>query len=149
MPITRTIDTDCRWILYTIREPWTLDNILREIEDTLADPRYGPGMVSLVDQRAAGRAPTSSELRHWASFVERRHALLPRRRAALVGDDVYYGMNRVAAAMIDITGIELHPFREISEAVTWLLPDGGHCAERLTALLRSGPIGEAETKDCA
>ena len=148
MPLLRHIDTDCRWILYTIREPWTLQDILQEIEDTLDDPRYGPGMVSLVDQRAAGRAPTSNEVRHWANFVKGKQAVLPRRRAALVGDDVYYGMNRVAAAMVDVTGIELRPFRDVGEAVDWLLPNGGYCAERLTTLLESTPPPEA-AKNCA
>jgi hypothetical protein len=86
-----------------------------------ADPQFRAGMDSLLDIRKAQQNVSPDEVRTMVEAVARNMELRGKGRCAVVtGNDVDYGMARIARVHMELVGIELMVFRDFEEATRWL-----------------------------
>jgi hypothetical protein len=92
--------------------------------DELVRSQELPGDAELLlDVRAADSMVRSSvgELRSVAEFFVERASAFENRCAILVDRPVHYGLMRMAAAWVELQGVEAAVFRNETEARDWLL----------------------------
>jgi hypothetical protein len=102
-------------------EPVTFAEWKAAVDAALASTGYRPDMGVLHDQRRLRDAPSTEEGKTRAAYVA---ALGIRRWAVLAGNDVQYGMARLADALSSGTSTEIRAFRDPAEAEAWAREGG-------------------------
>jgi len=96
-------------------------DIIEAAAQVYADPRFQPGMDSLLDMRGARTTVSADEVRMMVETVSRNIEVRGKGRCAVVTSrEVDYGMARIALVHMELIGIELTVFRELAEAERWL-----------------------------
>lgn len=111
----------------------------RAVLEAIADPAFKPGTMLLVDARLSTARRSSDDFREravWmASLKERGFA---ERFALVINSQTHqFGMARMAAAHVEMRGLQLGIFSDLESASQWLL---GRASSK--GVERPGEIGE-------
>jgi hypothetical protein len=97
----------------------------RDIESYLralvSDPDLGAVRMELADFRDAEFSVSPEAIARIAGLVRGELSSLPRfKRAVVVSSNVQYGLARMYALYVGLSGYEVVPFRDEAEARQWL-----------------------------
>jgi len=94
------------------------------ISAAVSDPKFQPGTSLLLDVRRCTDNPSAGEFRDWAArLAARRRSGLASRCALVIGPQtLQFGLARMAAAYLDLQGMELEIFQNLEAAFAWLSP---------------------------
>ena len=126
MSIQFVVNSPLRVVTYSVIGSVSASDAKNLLEAILEHPRFRTGYCFLGDRRRMDSAPTGEYVRAVASLVEKySDRLAPCRWAVLVSNHVGYGMARMWSLLASDSGVNIHPFFELTEAVEWLgLPHG-------------------------
>jgi hypothetical protein len=121
MGVHFTIDANARLVSYSVEGITTPDHARAFFAAVLTHPDYESGFNFLGDRRETEEEPDSAYIHAVTLEVLSRRAVLgPCRWAVLVASDVSYGMARMWGLLTASSGVEIKPFRTMSEAAQWL-----------------------------
>jgi hypothetical protein len=124
MPVECRIDSE-NGIVHTILSGEVgASEIIAAIDDLLRRPDYRTGMIGLADLRSYTWRAEVSDIRRIAQFMIANGARIGRSRTAIVvSNDYSFGMSRMYEAFAAASPIKLKIFRDMDEAVAWLIDD--------------------------
>ena len=116
MPIDVKFDEERRLLHVTVTGPWpTLPEIIAERSRLITNGSIRPGVVELVDARAATKGiPNLSQIQAILHAIGKP----PIKRAIVVSSNVQFGAGRLAETL-DPKGLKV--FRDEESALKWLL----------------------------
>ena len=79
------------------------------------------GLNILIDMRDCAYTLSPDEVREERRHMAQFSKLDGRKIAIIVGRDLQYGMNRLAASVLEGPDVEARPFRDYDEALDWVL----------------------------
>jgi len=124
MPIECRIDADEGIVFTTLSGEVGASDIIAAMEELLRRPGYRTGMIGLADLRSYTWRTEASDIRRIAQFMIANGRKIGRSRTAIVvSDDYSYGMSRMYEAFASASPIKVRIFRDMDEAVTWLIDD--------------------------
>jgi hypothetical protein len=105
-----------------LRGHFTKDEVSGYRDAVRSDPAYRPGLPALIDCRQTSTLLSTADLRALAEELKRPAptASRPWRYAVLVSSDVAFGLARMFEAFVRDAPIDIRPFWDREEAVTWL-----------------------------
>ena len=98
----------------------TPEELFGAFTGSLDDPGAPSGAGLLIDVTASDTLPPSQALRGIAKIIAQRAEKLRGRMAVLVAHEVRYGLARQLGAWLEQDGIDVRPFHDRDEAITWL-----------------------------
>ena len=121
MPITWRFEPDGEYFLFSVRDPYTMNEWRDAMTAILAAPVSRTRIALLVDRRDT--EPITAEAVDQMALFFSNHGpeLTGYRAAVLVNSDAVFGMARMTQlrAELRMSGT-IRPFRNHDEAVTWL-----------------------------
>ncbi len=106
--------------LVTWSGEWTVDNLRSCLADLRADPNFRPGLNRLYDLRAISIRLNSEQVAAIAKALEaedEKHG--DRKVAYLAGDDITYGVLRMAVGHGILMRAQRWVMRDVDEAKDW------------------------------
>jgi hypothetical protein len=109
-------------LTFWLEGDYTVDTYIEMVRQAFDDP-LTPATVRLLPDGSRSEVDRDADdvRRLLPAFASRAHRI--RRIAAVTRTDVHYGMVRMSAAMLARYRIDVHPFRERSHALAWLMTD--------------------------
>ncbi len=104
-----------------------VNDLLNNLDELSADPKYTPPMKKLIDYRFSEKLGlTSQGLTQFTNLKQKyKDRFKDERCAVLVKHDYDFGMAGVHSARIEPAEIETNVFRSIEKALSWLEVDLG------------------------
>lgn len=118
MSITYRIDRKAERITATAVGDLTFHDLRATLGVIVRDPDFRPRFDRLWDLREARTKLSGDEVRAIATSV--RDEVGGHRIAIVAPSDVAYGIARMYSALVEESGIEVRPFRELEGATAWL-----------------------------
>jgi hypothetical protein len=122
MPITWRIASDGRYVVFSVADPYTMDE-WREAAGTLLTAPLADRYVPILVDRRHAEPLTTQSVEDMVRFAEQHEERIGSRRIAiLVSDDANFGMGRMTAlrATIAVPDAAIRPFRTYEAAIDWL-----------------------------
>lgn len=124
MPIRTWIDREARLLRSEAWGSFTTEELLQVVDDLLDDPAHDPRFNGLSDHRRVTHPLSPAQLYRLVVHVRQvRDRIAPERWAVVTGSLAAYGMARMLSAYAERLSIDLRPFRDMDEALEWLVPD--------------------------
>jgi len=100
----------------------TSEEFIAVLEKALKDPACPERVSLLIDGCKASFNPSPNELRE---LVDRMAEYGDKvgRRALVAGDDLLFGLGRMAGVFEDLHGKEMQVFKDVEKAQAWLLEE--------------------------
>jgi hypothetical protein len=109
------------YIYTTIEGETGYADVKAYLDTVLRDPRFRPGMPSVVDCRGVKSLFSISDLRKTAADARSRPEMsVPGRVAVLASSNLVYGLLRMYEVFSDGQPVEMRVFRQPEEATAWL-----------------------------
>jgi hypothetical protein len=128
MPISYEVDTHRRIVRLLYERDPNFRDWASAMDDATRAPGYEPGFGFLFDRRSVPPA-TSEHIRAAVAWIGQHRAQVAGSRwAVVVTDPASYGMTRMGQALAEGLPVQLRVFKDVDEAVFWLLQpraDGG------------------------
>jgi hypothetical protein len=95
---------------------------VQAVSEAMADPQFQAGTPLLIDARLSKTSRSSEEFRERAQWMASLQPKGLSSRCAMVisGQPHQLGMARMAAAHLDLRGMELEIFTDLDKALQWL-----------------------------
>jgi hypothetical protein len=123
MPLTWSVDPTERFVVLTIRDPYTLEQWTAAVLDLLENPVFRSTRAIVIDRRGV-EAPSVGFVAPVIEFMAAHAADLARRAAVVVsnGDAAAFGMARMIAlrAEFETPATKLRVFYGYADAVNWV-----------------------------
>ena len=109
-------------LVVTLAGDYSFDEPVHAVTAALADPHFQPGTSLLIDARLSKTSRNSEDFRERARWMATlRDKGFSSRFAILINFQLHQlGMARMAAAHLDLKGLELEIFTEMDEALQWV-----------------------------
>jgi hypothetical protein len=101
---------------------YSFDEPVQAVTSAISDPNFHPGTSLLIDARLSKTNRNSEDFRERAIWMNTlREKGLSSRFAMVISSHTHqFGMARMAATHLDLTGLELEIFKDMDEALLWL-----------------------------
>ena len=109
-------------LTFWLEGDYTVEAYAEMVAKAFDDPTTPPTVRLLLDgSRSEVDRDPDDVRRLLPAFATRAHRI--RRIAVITRTDVHYGMVRMSAALLARYGIDVHPFRQRSDALAWVMSD--------------------------
>jgi hypothetical protein len=109
-------------LTFWLEGDYTVEAYAEMVAKAFDDPTTPPTVRLLLDGSCSEVDRNPDDIRRLLpAFTTRAHRI--HRIAAITRTDVHYGMVRMSAALLARYGIDVHPFRQRSDALAWVMSD--------------------------
>ena len=117
---------DGRLFVLELEGSYTMDDLLEACHQAIADPAFPEDALALMDVRTSTslKDRSAADLRYMAQQLAQLSANFGARLAIATGNQLYYGMMRMAEVFSETSGMSVRAFITFEEAKAWLeLPE--------------------------
>ena len=120
MPITWSVEPARRFILFTVVDPYTIDEWRDGMTAILESPAGRSPLKLLIDRRGTQSLTRETVEAFNRFFAEHRQDIAGVRAAIILSSGVYFEMARMLRSVLRIENTSVRTFRDYDEAVEWL-----------------------------
>ena len=122
MPITWRFEADGAYIVFSVRDPFTMDEWREAMTEIVQAPAHRTHMAMLVDRRDTEPLTTKAVEEMVQFYAQHQRAFAGLRSAIVVNDDAVFGMGRMTQlrSRLEMPNTTVRLFRRYDEAVAWL-----------------------------
>ena len=120
MPITWNVEPDGRFVLFTVVDPYTLDEWRDAMMGILESPTVTLPLTLLVDRRGTHSLSKATVEAFNRFFTEHQQALSGGRSAIVLSSGVYFEIAGMLRTVLRIPNTSVRTFQDYDEAVDWL-----------------------------
>jgi hypothetical protein len=120
MPITWSVEPGGRYVLFTVADPYTIDEWRDSMTEILDSPAVSSPLTLLVDRRGTQSLSKATVEGFNRFFTERQQALSGGRCAIVLSSGVYFEIAGMLRTVLRIPNTSVRTFQDYDEAVTWL-----------------------------
>ena len=121
MPITWSVDPDGRFVLFTVVDPYTLDEWSDAMTAILESPIVTLPLTLLVDRRRTQSLSKATVEGFNRFFTEHQQALSSGRCAIVLSSGVYFEIAEMVRTVLRIPNTSIRTFQDYDEALAWLV----------------------------
>ncbi len=112
-----------RFFILRLEDSYTMDDILNACEQAFRDPDFPDHALAIMDVRHSTvlKERRPEDLRFMAGKLAALSSRFGSRLALAAGNQLYYGMMRMAEVFSESSGMTARAFITIEEAEAWLL----------------------------
>ncbi len=121
MPHTYSICVEKRLVRVECKGPGSLAEGAGVLATVAEDPLFVPGFGLLVDVRECKAALSPQDVRAFVDLLKALQKLRKSRMAIVTGTALYFGFGRMMAALSETAGITMKVFRDMDEALVWVM----------------------------
>ena len=120
MPVSWNIEPAGRFVLFTVADPYTIDDWREAITAILESPAGRSPLKLLVDRRGTQSLTRETVEAFNRFFAEHQQDIAGVRAAIILSSGVYFEMARMLRSVLRIANTSVRTFRDYDEAVEWL-----------------------------
>jgi hypothetical protein len=120
MPITWSVEPDGRFVLFTVVDPYSLDEWRDAMMAILESPTVGLPLTLLVDRRGTHSLSKATVEGFNRFFTEHQQSLSGGRSAIVLSSGVYFEIAGMLRTVLRIPNTSVRTFQDYDEAVRWL-----------------------------
>jgi hypothetical protein len=120
MPITWNVEPDGRFVLFTVVDPYTLDEWRDAMMAILESPTVSLPLTLLVDRRGTHTLSKATVEAFNRFFTEHQQRLSGGRSAIVLSSGVYFEIAGMLRTVLRIPNTSVRTFQDYDEAVRWL-----------------------------
>lgn len=121
MPISWSVETDGRFVLFTVVDPYTIDDWRETMTAILECPSVRLPLTLLVDRRGTQSLSKATVEGFNRFFTDRHEALSGGRCAIVLSSGVYFEIAGMLRTVLSIPNTSVRTFQDYDEALAWLL----------------------------
>lgn len=120
MPIAWSVEPDRRFVLFTVVDPYTIDEWRHAMSEILESPSVNLPLTLLVDRRGTQSLSKATVEGFNRFFTEHQQALSGGRSAIVLSSGVYFEIAGMLRTVLTIPNASVRTFQDYDEAVAWL-----------------------------
>jgi hypothetical protein len=121
MPILVQVDTRRRLVVAKVLGDFTIEEIVKGIDDSVNDPNFEPGFDVLSDHSEIGTPISVTQAKQMIAHLESvSHLMAGARWAVVAPKPASYGMMRMLAVLAERVPMKVEVFQTLDEAQAWL-----------------------------
>jgi hypothetical protein len=121
MPIQVRIDKRQRLVVAKVVGDFTIEDIVKGVDDSVNDPDFEPGFDVLSDHSKIGTPITVTQAKQMVAHLESlSHLMAGTRWAVVASKPASYGMMRMLAVLAERVPMKVEVFQTLDEAQAWL-----------------------------
>jgi len=120
MPITWSVEPDGRFVLFTVVDPYTLDEWRDAMTAIFESPTVSLPLALLVDRRGTHSLSKATVEAFNRFFTEHQQSLSGGRSAIVLSSGVYFEIAGMLRTVLRIPNTSVRTFQDYDEAVAWL-----------------------------
>jgi hypothetical protein len=120
MPITWSVEPDGRFVLFTVVDPYTLDEWRDAMMGMIESPTVNRPLAVLVDRRGTHSLSKATVEAFNRFFTEHAQTLSGGRSAIVLSSGVYFEIAGMLRTVLRIPNTAVRTFQDYDEAVAWL-----------------------------
>ena len=120
MPITWSVEPDGRFVLFTVVDPYTIDDWREAMTAMIDCPAVALPLTLLVDRRGTHSLSKATVEGINRFFNEHQQALSGGRCAIVLSSGVYFEIAEMLRTVLRIRDTSVRTFQDYDEAVAWL-----------------------------
>jgi len=121
MPITWSVEPDGRFVLYTVVDPYTVDEWRDAMTAIIESTAVTLPLTLLVDRRGTQSLSKAAVEGFNRFFTDHQQAIAGGRCAIVLSSGVYFEMAGLLRAVLRIPNTSVRTFQDYDEAVAWLI----------------------------
>lgn len=125
MPITWSVDPDGRFVLFTVVDPYTIDDWREAMTAMINCPAVNLPLAVLVDRRGTHSLSKATVEAFNRFFIEHEQTLSGGRSAIVLSSGVYFEIAGMLRTVLRIPNTSVRTFQDYDEAVGWLTQKSG------------------------
>lgn len=120
MPITWSVEPCGRFVLFTVVEPYTVDEWRDTMTAIIESPMVTQPLTLLVDRRGTHSLSKAMVEAFNRFFTDHEQALSGGRSAIVLSSGVYFEIAEMLRTVLRIRDTTVRTFQDYDEAVVWL-----------------------------
>src|SRR5262245_249551 len=121
MPITWSVEPDGRFVLFTVLDPYTIDDWRDAMTAIIESTEVSLPLTLLVDRRGTQSLSKATVEGFNRFFTEHQPAIAGGRCAIVLSSGVYFEIAGLLRGVLRIPNTSVRTFQDYDEAVAWLI----------------------------